>query len=109
MADFLRAIYRLFLLFVLKFAEIPCLRDVGKSVEAEKPQPEAPIFNEDDDIDLCLYYLRTLHHVLDSSGENSRAVLVSKHLSFNSVGQVQISSMYFTLERIDGWCLIANL
>ncbi|KAL7800485.1 Dopey, N-terminal domain-containing protein [Trichoderma afarasin] len=83
---------RLFLLFVVKFAEIPCLRDVGKSVEAEKAQPQGPIFNEDDDIDLCLYYLRTLHHVLDSSGENSRAVLVSKHLSFNSVGQVQIST-----------------
>lgn len=84
---------RLFLLFVVKFAEIPCLRAVGRNDQSEKPQPETLVFTEDDDVDLCLYYLRTLHHVLECSGDASRAVLVAKHLSFNAGGQVQITSM----------------
>ncbi|KAL7818207.1 Dopey, N-terminal domain-containing protein [Trichoderma aethiopicum] len=83
---------RLFLLFVVKFAEIPCLRAVGRTDQSEKPQPETPVFTEDDDVDLCLYYLRTLHHVLECSGDASRAVLVAKHLSFNAGGQVQITT-----------------
>jgi hypothetical protein len=89
---------RLFLLFVIKFAEIPCLRAVGGSVQSEKSETETLVFTEDDDVDLCLYYLRTLHHVLECSGEASRAVLVTKHLSFNNGGQVQISSTFYTSE-----------
>lgn len=84
---------RLFLLFVMKFGEIPFLREVGKDFQAEKSLPEPLAFTEDDDIDLCLYYLRTLYHVLIHSGETSGAVLVSKHLSFGDMAQVQISSM----------------
>ncbi|KAL7792929.1 Dopey, N-terminal domain-containing protein [Trichoderma ceciliae] len=83
---------RLFLLFVLKLAEIPCLREVGKNVRTEQSPPEPLIFTEDDDIGLCFYYLRTLHHVLNYSGEASGAVLVSKHLSFGNTEKVQIST-----------------
>ncbi|KAK1240918.1 hypothetical protein MKX07_006351 [Trichoderma sp. CBMAI-0711] len=43
---------RLFLLFVIKFAEIPCLRAVGGSVQSEKPETETVVFTEDDDVDL---------------------------------------------------------
>lgn len=84
---------RLFLLFVMKFGEIPFLREVGKDFQAEKPLPGPLALTEDDDIDLCLYYLRTLYHVLIHTGETSGAILVSKHLSFGDVAQVQISSM----------------
>ncbi|KAM0471434.1 hypothetical protein ACHAPX_009347 [Trichoderma viride] len=76
----------------MKFGEIPFLREVGKDFRAEKSLPEPLAFTEDDDIDLCLYYLRTLYHVLIHSGETSGAVLVSKHLSFGDMAQVQIST-----------------
>lgn len=77
----------------MKFGEIPFIRKVGTDFQAEKPMPEPLAFTEDDDIDLCLYYLRTLYHVLIHSGEASGAILVSKHLSFGDLAQVQISSM----------------
>lgn len=100
---------RLFLLFVIKFAEIPRLRGVGRTVPSEKTQPETLVFTEDDDVDLCLYYLRTLHHVLECSGETSRAVLVTKHLSFNNGGQVQISCMFFlSLSRFSQYYLLIS-
>ncbi|KAM0462454.1 hypothetical protein ACHAPV_003931 [Trichoderma viride] len=83
---------RLFLLFVMKFGEIPFLREVGKGFQAEKSLSEPLAFTEDDDIDLCLYYLRTLYHVLTHSGETSGAILVSKHLSFGDMAQAQIST-----------------
>lgn len=37
---------------------------------------------EDDDLDLCLYYLRTLYHILQYSGQVSWSVLMSQHLIF---------------------------
>lgn len=85
----------------MKFGEIPFLREVGKGFQAEKSLSEPLAFTEDDDIDLCLYYLRTLYHVLTHSGETSGAILVSKHLSFGDMAQAQISSMCsITLMRV---------
>ena len=74
--------------------DVPFLRPIMKSIVDEKANPGLPSaseVSEDDDLDLCFYYLRTMHHVLAYSGEVSWGVLASKHLSFSS-GQVSISS-----------------
>ncbi|PHH86716.1 hypothetical protein CDD83_9857 [Cordyceps sp. RAO-2017] len=81
---------RLFLLFVAKLAEIPCLSSVGTRGGGEKRADAEPIdFNEDDDLDLFLYYLRTLHRVLRCTEDVPRAVLASRYLYFGG-GEVQI-------------------
>lgn len=73
----------------MKMAEMPFLHDVARGRATEKVDVEPNTFSEDDDLDLCLYYLRTLHNVLRCSGDMSRAVLASKYVSFAD-GQVQI-------------------
>ncbi|POR36162.1 Protein dopey [Tolypocladium paradoxum] len=80
---------RLFLLFVAKISTLPFLLSVSTSGSGEKVDSESILFGEDDDLDLCLYYLRTLHHVLRCTSEVSRAVLASKYLYFAG-GQVHI-------------------
>ncbi|KAF5578230.1 dopey [Fusarium pseudoanthophilum] len=57
----------------------------------EKPNQDSLSFSEDADLDLCLYYLRTLSNILTCAGDISWTVLSSKHVSFH--GQhMQISS-----------------
>ncbi len=41
----------------------------------------AQMFSEDDDLDLCLYYLRSLHNVLKCTGNTSWAIMGSKHVA----------------------------
>lgn len=79
---------RLFLIFVSKLCEIPFLQTLTEA--NEKMEEEPPTFTEDDDLDLCLYYLRTLSHVLGCAAEISWNVLASKHVSFHGQ-QMQIS------------------
>ncbi|KAJ6784133.1 hypothetical protein PWT90_09007 [Aphanocladium album] len=38
-------------------------------------------FSENDDLDLCLYYLRTMHNVLGCTGELPWTIMGSKHVS----------------------------
>ncbi|PHH73987.1 hypothetical protein CDD80_3429 [Ophiocordyceps camponoti-rufipedis] len=79
---------RLFLLFVTKLCELSFLSAVGS--DGGKSNGADPIiFGRDDDLDLCLYYLRTLHFVLACTGDVSRSVLASRYLSFGG-GQTQI-------------------
>ncbi|KAM4054924.1 protein dopey [Hirsutella rhossiliensis] len=81
---------RLFLLFVSKLSEMPLLSAVRNKGYGElKMDVKSVQLGEDDDLDLCLYYLRTLHRVLGCTGEVSRVVLASKYLYFSG-GQVQI-------------------
>ncbi|KAK7421902.1 hypothetical protein QQX98_001896 [Neonectria punicea] len=80
---------RLFLIFVTKLTEIPFLSDVFES--SEQPDKNSVTFSEDEDLDLCLYYLRTLSNILNCAGEISWAVLGSKHVSFHGQ-QIQIST-----------------
>ncbi|KAG6086955.1 hypothetical protein E4U30_000289 [Claviceps sp. LM220 group G6] len=74
---------RLFLVFVTKLAELPFVQDITDHRANEKVDDLRHFdFTEDDDHDLCLYYLRTLNNVLRCSGDISRAVLASKHVGF---------------------------
>ncbi|KAM0554113.1 hypothetical protein ACHAPJ_006911 [Fusarium lateritium] len=80
---------RLFLMLVSKLSEIPFLQTLTHSDEKSDQEPVS--FFEDEDLDLCLYYLRTLSNILGCAGEISWNVLASKHVSFH--GQhMQISS-----------------
>lgn len=80
---------RLLLIFVSKFCEIPFLQDLASN--SEKSDETSVTFLEDDDLELCLYYLRTLANVLRCSGDISWGVLASKHIAFHGT-QAQISS-----------------
>lgn len=66
----------------MKMAQLPFLYDVTTHQASDKVGGQPTIFTEDDDLDLCLYYLRTIHNVLRSSGDISRAVLASKYVAF---------------------------
>ncbi|KAJ4008815.1 hypothetical protein NW752_008770 [Fusarium irregulare] len=80
---------RLFLMFVSKLAEIPLLQTLTQS-DTKNEQVSMPL-SEDEDLDLALYYLRTLSNILACAGEISWNVMASKHVSFH--GQhIQISS-----------------
>ncbi|KAL6403574.1 Protein dopey [Ilyonectria robusta] len=80
---------RLFLIFATKLNDIPFLDDIIGS--SEKPDEDSVTFSEDEDLDLCLYYLRTLSNVLACAGDISWAVLASKHVAFRGQ-QLQIST-----------------
>lgn len=50
-------------------------------------------FDEDDDVNLGLYYLRALHHVLQCSGDSAWVVLASKYITVHEQ-QMHISGLY---------------
>ncbi|CAG7554488.1 unnamed protein product [Fusarium equiseti] len=80
---------RLFLIFVSKLSEIPLLQTLTQS--DTKNGEVSMSLSEDEDLDLALYYLRTLSNILACAGEISWNVMASKHVSFH--GQhIQISS-----------------
>ncbi|RDA87355.1 hypothetical protein CP532_2643 [Ophiocordyceps camponoti-leonardi (nom. inval.)] len=72
---------RLFLLFVDKLHEMPFLSSVG--IAASDGNKEVILFSQDDDLELCLYFLRVLHLVLRCTSDLSRSVLASRYLSFS--------------------------
>lgn len=84
---------RLFLVLVLKFSEIRFFGNVAQSGDNEKSLPKPVTFGEDDDLDICLYYVRVLFNVIRHSGDVSWSVLASKHLSFTGL-KTHISSEY---------------
>ncbi|KAL7769371.1 hypothetical protein ACKLNR_000755 [Fusarium oxysporum f. sp. zingiberi] len=80
---------RLFLIFISRLSDIPFLQTLTQN--DEKPNQDSLSFSEDEDLDLSLYYLRTLSNILTCAGDISWTVLSSKHVSFH--GQhMQISS-----------------
>ncbi|KAF4344763.1 dopey [Fusarium beomiforme] len=80
---------RLFLIFVSKLSDIPLLQTLAQN--GEKVNQESLSFSEDEDLDLCLYYLRSLSNILTYAGDISWTVLSSKHVSFHDQ-HMQISS-----------------
>ncbi|KAI1279053.1 putative regulator of reproduction dopa [Xylaria sp. FL0933] len=56
-------IEKLFLVFVTKISELGFLQTLGKTVNHTTPNALAS-FTDDDELDLCLYYIRTLSNVL---------------------------------------------
>lgn len=65
----------------------------SESAEGGGYNPTPIQFSEDDDLELCLYYLRTLSNILRCSSEVSWAVVGTKHLSFEG-NDAQISSKH---------------
>ncbi|KAG5983717.1 hypothetical protein E4U55_007398 [Claviceps digitariae] len=66
----------------MKLAELPFVQDITAHRASEKVDAVPLEFTEDDDLDLCVYYLRTLHNVLLCSSDISRSVLASKYVAF---------------------------
>ncbi|KAI6780146.1 Protein dopey-like protein [Emericellopsis cladophorae] len=81
---------RLFLIMVQKFCEVKFLSTLRDGI-TQSGVPDSRPFGEEDDLDLCLYYLRTLSNVLRTCGDVAWAVLASKHVSFGHQG-LHISS-----------------
>jgi len=77
---------------VTKISELPFIASVNDHGAGEKATIGNVVFNENDDIELCLYYLRSLQHVLRCTGEVTRAVLASKYLYFGG-GEVHLRGM----------------
>lgn len=69
-------------MFVYKLSEIGFLADL-KGLSSDTLVPETVLFEDEDDLDLCLYYLQTLSNVLKACGDVAWAVLASKHISTN--------------------------
>ncbi|RGP62868.1 putative regulator of reproduction [Fusarium longipes] len=80
---------RLFLIFVSKLSEMPFLQTLTQS--DVKNGQALTSFSEGEDLDLALYYLRTLSNILACAGDISWTVLASKHVSFHG-NHMQISS-----------------
>lgn len=72
---------RLFLLFAEKLSSIPLLKSIRECTPTADLDVTTQIFSEDDDLDLCLYYLRSLHNVLKCTGNTSWAIMGSKHVA----------------------------
>uniref|UniRef100_A0A0D2XCU6 Uncharacterized protein n=1 Tax=Fusarium oxysporum (strain Fo5176) TaxID=660025 RepID=A0A0D2XCU6_FUSOF len=81
-----------------RLSDIPFLQTLTQN--DEKPNQDSLSFSEDEDLDLSLYYLRTLSNILTCAGDISWTVLSSKHVSFH--GQhMQISSQHLENVLID--------
>jgi hypothetical protein len=87
---------RLFLIFVSKLLGMRFLANVeSESAEGIAYNPTPVQFSEDDDLELCLYYLRTLSNIMRCSSEVSWAVVATKHLSFDeSVPHISSKSFH---------------
>ncbi|VUC36112.1 unnamed protein product [Clonostachys rosea] len=75
---------RLFLIFAIKFSELGFLENLLAEEELEKPLAVSTNFSDDDDLDLCLYYLRTLSNVLSCGGDIIWSVFATKHIALQS-------------------------
>ncbi|KJZ80606.1 hypothetical protein HIM_00456 [Hirsutella minnesotensis 3608] len=80
---------RLFLLFVTRLSEVSVFSTVIEKAMSEELASSVTYFSEEDDLELCLYYLRALHRVLSCTGEMSTLILASKYL-YLGAGQAQI-------------------
>ncbi|PHH72009.1 hypothetical protein CDD82_6219 [Ophiocordyceps australis] len=83
---------RLFLVLVAKLSELSFLSSLNSASSKDSLDSLSPImFEDDDDVDLCLYYLRSLNQILGCTGPVARHVLASKHLMFDGQ-EMQIRS-----------------
>lgn len=65
-----------------KLSELGFLADLKQNQPENRQAPKPVALTEDDDLDLCLYYLRGLSNVLRISGDMAWTILASKHVSF---------------------------
>lgn len=82
---------RIFYIFTFRFLQLPFLRsahvDAGTSHERKG-------FTENDDLDLCLYYLRTISNIFRWAPDAIWSVLATKTLSADDFpGLVEISKV----------------
>lgn len=80
---------RIFYIFTLQFLQLPFLRSapVDASTSHEKKG-----FTENDDLDLCLYYLRTISNIFRWAPDAIWSVLATKTVSPDEFpGLVEIS------------------
>ncbi|PHH61555.1 hypothetical protein CDD81_292 [Ophiocordyceps australis] len=82
---------RLFLVFVVKLSQLSFLSSLNSTKSKDSLDSGPIMFKEDDDVDLCLYYLRSLNQILGCTGPVARQVLASKHLMFEGE-EMQIGS-----------------
>lgn len=82
---------RLFLLFASKISAVSFLRSTRDATSTDELDGSPQQFSEDDDLDLCLYYLRTMHNVLSCTGQIPWTIMGSKHVSVRGEN-MQISS-----------------
>ncbi|KAF9879215.1 hypothetical protein CkaCkLH20_03448 [Colletotrichum karsti] len=74
---------KLFLVFVRKFASLPFLR-AAHDIASAAASTTSTTFTADDDLDLCLYYLRTLSNVFRWAPDVIWGVLASTSLTVDS-------------------------
>ncbi|KAK1981440.1 Dopey, N-terminal-domain-containing protein [Colletotrichum cereale] len=74
---------KLFLLFVRKFSTLEFLRS-SREIGSAATSASSTTFTADDDLDLCLYYLRTLSNVFRWAPDVIWAVLASTSLTVGS-------------------------
>ncbi|KAF5515943.1 Protein dopey [Colletotrichum siamense] len=74
---------KLFLIFVRKFASLPFLR-ASHAIGSPAASAASTTFTADDDLDVCLYYLRTLSNVLRWAPDVIWAVLASTSLTVDA-------------------------
>lgn len=85
----------------MKLAELPFVQDITARRASEKVDSLPFEFTEDDDLDLCVYYLRTLHNVILCSSDVSRAVLASKYVAFvDKAAHIRGKSLHISLIRL---------
>ncbi|KAK2022400.1 hypothetical protein LX32DRAFT_194849 [Colletotrichum zoysiae] len=74
---------KLFLLFVRKFSTLGFLRS-SREISSAATSASSTTFTADDDLDLCLYYLRTLSNVFRWAPDVIWAVLASTSITVGS-------------------------
>lgn len=79
---------RLLEVFVSKFSELPFLQTVSGTGETAS-YAQAIDFSVDDDLDMCLYYLRTLSNILRWAPDMLWYVLASAHVTIED-GQMHL-------------------
>lgn len=67
----------MFTIFISQFAQLPFLRASEKKDAAQ----EGEHFTKDDDLDLCIYYLRTISNVFRWAPDAIWATLATKPVS----------------------------
>lgn len=70
------------MIFVAKFSELSFLRNRSSGDPSEADPPSVK-FTDFDDLDLCLYYLRTLSNIFRWSPDIVWGVLASKSVSID--------------------------
>lgn len=82
---------RLFLLFVRKFSALEFLR-ASNEIGSASTSTNSTTFTAEDDLDLCLYYLRTLSNVFRWAPDVIWAVLASTTITVDG-GHPDVAQM----------------